>query len=187
MELVDGQDILEVIDRIPEQEADHLLKLATAGDFEIPSCPTCHNKMIAHDTRVPIPWRKPTDARFRKSGIVSDDLWCRSLIVDEGVEVQFLRPVQCVEADIAGDVSGNINCRGPVVIQPGGTVSGLVGAKSMDVADGAHFDGQLTLLNGTTVADFPEVPKRLAWICPTETCCSGSFRPRNGWQPAEQS
>jgi restriction system protein len=43
--LIDGKMLLELIKRLPEEVRQSLLAFATAGDYNIPSCPTCGRKM----------------------------------------------------------------------------------------------------------------------------------------------
>lgn len=43
--LIDGTMLLMMIQRLPAEERDSLLALATAGDYTIPTCPTCGVKM----------------------------------------------------------------------------------------------------------------------------------------------
>ena len=43
--LIDGTMFLAMLNRLPEVERQSLLTFATAGDYNIPSCPTCGKKM----------------------------------------------------------------------------------------------------------------------------------------------
>lgn len=43
--LIDGVMFLAMLNRLPEPQKSSLLAFATAGDFAIPSCPTCGKKM----------------------------------------------------------------------------------------------------------------------------------------------
>ncbi len=43
--LIDGQMLLAMILRLPESVREQLLTFATAGDYNIPSCPSCGTKM----------------------------------------------------------------------------------------------------------------------------------------------
>ncbi len=178
VELVNGTEYLEVVARLPPSESEYLLKVATAGDFDVPSCPICHNKMVSHDTRIPALWRRLPNVTFRNSGIVSEDLCCDTLTIEEGVEVQFLRLVRCNSAIIKGGATGNITSKGTIKIDFRGSLSGLVAAKSLDVAEGAIFDGKVTVLDDPALEPLETVSERRAWICPSESCRSGIFRPR---------
>ncbi|MFH1814269.1 MAG: restriction endonuclease [Pseudomonadota bacterium] len=45
--LIDGDMFLMMINRLPAASADALLRFATAGDYNIPTCPKCGQKMKA--------------------------------------------------------------------------------------------------------------------------------------------
>lgn len=45
--LIDGIMLLTMIQRLPAEERESLLAFATAGDYTIPTCPTCGDKMKA--------------------------------------------------------------------------------------------------------------------------------------------
>ena len=44
--LIDGDDLLRKLKDLPDADKEHILKLATAGDFTTPTCASCGNKMI---------------------------------------------------------------------------------------------------------------------------------------------
>ena len=46
MHLLDGRDLLAKIEALPGTGAAELLAMATAGDYMIPSCPSCGTKMV---------------------------------------------------------------------------------------------------------------------------------------------
>ncbi len=44
LELIGGDEFLEVVGRLPREESHHLLKLTTSGAYDVPTCPTCSVK-----------------------------------------------------------------------------------------------------------------------------------------------
>src|SRR5690606_1855340 len=47
--LLDSRLFLAMVERLPEASAQHLLTFATAGEWAIPTCPSCGDKMVARD------------------------------------------------------------------------------------------------------------------------------------------
>ncbi|WP_246479712.1 topoisomerase DNA-binding C4 zinc finger domain-containing protein [Niveibacterium microcysteis] len=47
--LLDGHQLLAMLQRLPAEVSRNLLVAATAGDWTTPSCPSCGKRMVARD------------------------------------------------------------------------------------------------------------------------------------------
>lgn len=55
--LIDGVMLLSMIQRLRPAFRDHLLAIATAGDWRVPSCPLCGEKMLGRQRDSSVYWR----------------------------------------------------------------------------------------------------------------------------------
>jgi len=49
--LVDGPAVIERIRKLPDEQQEDLYRLATYGDYQTPSCPTCGRKLVRRITK----------------------------------------------------------------------------------------------------------------------------------------
>jgi cytoskeletal protein CcmA (bactofilin family) len=85
------------------------------------------------------------DLVIRSSGKISGTIRCRELRIEKGARVEFLHPVTAATASIDGDVRGQISCTGPVTLEKGAHLHGLVRTADLIVKPRAKHTGTLEL------------------------------------------
>ena len=67
LSLISGRKLLQLISALPPVKSDRLLRLATAGDYTVPTCPGCGAKMVAGKAsgRSASRWRCPGAPRCK--------------------------------------------------------------------------------------------------------------------------
>ncbi|MFN0077250.1 MAG: polymer-forming cytoskeletal protein [Prosthecobacter sp.] len=160
IEAVDAAGLEAAVRALPGDKSDFLFVITTAGDFSTPSCPVCLKKLrrIEQET-LELPSRT-----IDTDGLIADFVVCDSLEVAAGCEVTFLQEVRARSITVSGHASGDFVCEGPVTLEPGGTLSGTVAARSLVVRDGGELLGQFRILEGE-LGSFVKPSVRWHWRC----------------------
>jgi cytoskeletal protein CcmA (bactofilin family)/predicted RNA-binding Zn-ribbon protein involved in translation (DUF1610 family) len=82
-------------------------------------------------------------ARIRVHGKYLGVIDVNKLVIEKKADVEFVRPVKMLSAEINGRVSARIMCDGAVKINKGGVLEGTVYAKAISVEKGGIFSGEL--------------------------------------------
>ncbi len=173
VELVDGPAFLDTLRDLPLNEQEFLLRLATAGDFQSPSCPHCQVKMVLRASEAPRHDGPLPDLHFKHSDTVSHELRCGTLNIPAGVEVLFLKPVHAEYITLSGRATGSMVCNGQVVIGPGAVYTGLIAARSINVKEGGTLDGEASILSAEEIQPVRPIPQPPVWGCPNYPACCG--------------
>jgi hypothetical protein len=179
LELMDGKRLLQTLQAMPEAEQDYYLNLATAGAWDVPTCPACGNKT----TRQNLAHRLPEEAVlqeviFRRSEHVPHDLCCRSLTIQAGAEVIFSRGVRCEHMLVEGKAVGNFVVTEKAHIAPAATISGLLAARSIKLATGGVLDAEVRILNTTEIRPVCPQPAQELWVCLSYPRCNQTLQLR---------
>jgi len=160
IEAVDATALDAALRALPGDKSDFLFVVTTAGDFSTPSCPVCTKKLMRveqHSLELP-------SRTIDTDGLIADSVVCDRLEVIRGCEVTFLQEVRARSITISGQASGDFVCEGPVTLEPGGTLSGNVAARSLIVRDGGELLGQFRILEGD-LGSFVKPAVRWHWRC----------------------
>ncbi len=71
---------------------------------------------------------------------------CDHMVIEKGSEIHFLNTIEANEVDVRGQIFGNIQCSGPVLITATGRVNGDVTAHSVSIQPGGQIDGAMNIL-----------------------------------------
>jgi cytoskeletal protein CcmA (bactofilin family)/predicted RNA-binding Zn-ribbon protein involved in translation (DUF1610 family) len=82
---------------------------------------------------------------IRSHGKVNGTIQCRHLRVEKGARVEFLGSVTSTTASIDGNVRGRLNCSGPVTLEKGARLNGLLRCSELIVKSRAKHTGTLEL------------------------------------------
>lgn len=182
IETVDAEGLYKVLMTLQPDRSDFFFAIATAGDFVTPTCPLCLSKLVRFDVSTEEP---PPSRIFFQSGLTGEHVSCGILEVAAGCEVTFLHEVRAHEMRIAGQVNGDFVCSGQLILEPGGTLTGTVAARSVDVREGAELRGQFRILEGE-LQPFVGKTVRWEWRCRNEDgkpdCTSLVFEPHGGME-----
>ncbi len=165
IESIDATTLCSVLMGLPSERSDLFFVIATAGDYTIPTCPICLTKLSRveenrqNESHSLMPVR-----RIEESGLVAEPIHCHGLEVPSGVEAQFLHEVKAREIRIHGHAFGDFICDGPLILEPGGTLTGTVAARSLKVQDGGELRGQFRILEGD-LKPFVTTQARWQWRC----------------------
>lgn len=85
------------------------------------------------------------DLVIRSDGKINGSLQCRQLHVEKGARVEFLGAVTAVTAIIDGHVRGRLTCSGPVTLEKGARLHGLLRCSELIVKSRAKHTGTLEL------------------------------------------
>lgn len=86
------------------------------------------------------------DACFGNDGRVNGKVRCKRLVIEKGATVEFTHPVQTDEAEIHAKLTGQIHCRGRLIIGKNGLVRGDVSAASVSIEPGGVLDGNIRIV-----------------------------------------
>ena len=186
IELVSGEDFVEVIGRLPEGERDYLLRLTTAGDFDIPTCPACGVKLELRDSAMPEGVGRLKNLTVRRSETFAGDVRCNKLHIAKGAEAQFTKGVYANKMTFHGRAIGSFTCTGTAEILPGASVIGMVAARSIDLRPGGVLDGEMKILDEAEIKPVRPIPKDFMWGCPNYPKCDVVL-PTRGVDASEQS
>jgi cytoskeletal protein CcmA (bactofilin family) len=70
---------------------------------------------------------------------------CKRLIIQKRAHVEFSNPVQCEDAIIDGEVTGNFSCSGKLHLKKKATLIGDIKVATMAVDEGARHHGQISI------------------------------------------
>lgn len=180
IEMVDAAGLHQVLLSLPAERSDFFFTLATAGNCTTPTCPVCLQKLsrVESVTRRELPEYRV----FQESGLIAEPVQAGRVEVAAKTEVTFLYEVKAREIIISGDAVGDFVCEGPVTLMPGGTLSGTVSARSVNVRDGGELRGKFRILDGPPQSFVTEV-RRWQWLCRSdrrkEECDKVIFEPHN--------
>ena len=162
IEAVDAAALHQVLLSLPAERSDFFFTIATAGDCTTPTCPVCLQKLsrVESVTRSDLPALR----EIHDSGLIADHVHAERVVVAPHTEVTFLHEVRAREVEIAGEATGDFVCEGPVTLMPGGTLSGTVAARSMQVKDGGELRGTFRILQGPPRSFVTEV-RHWQWLC----------------------
>lgn len=165
IEMVDAAGLHQVLLNLPSERSDFFFTIATAGDCTTPTCPVCLQKL----SRVESVSREelPECRIFQESGLIAEPVQVGRVEVAAKTEVTFLYEVKAREIIISGDAVGDFVCEGTVTLMPGGTLSGSVAARSVNVRDGGELLGKFRILDGPPQSFVTEV-RRWQWLCRSE-------------------
>lgn len=92
------------------------------------------------------------------SGKITGTVKCRKLVVERGVNVEFLQPVSAESAIIEGNVRGQISCTGSITLTKKSHLHGLVRAASLVIKPGAKHSGTIEMTARPEVSNSPQSP-----------------------------
>ena len=150
IELIDAERLAETLRCLQAEKSDFYYSLTTVGEYARPTCPICLRKLhrVLQPTG-PQAGHLPRELVFQSSSLVSDLVVCDRLEIMRDCEVAFLKEVRAKMMIIRGHASGNFICDGPLILDPGATLSGSVAARSMRVHSGGEMLGQARILEGS--------------------------------------
>ncbi len=176
IEAVDATALEAAVRALPGDKSDFLFVITTAGDYATPSCPVCLKKL----QRIEQEEQELPSRTIDTDGLIADCVVCDRLEVAAGCEVTFLQEVRARTISIFGNASGNFVCEGPVTLEAGGTLSGKIAARSLNVRDGGEPLGQFRILDGK-LGTFVKPAMRWYWRCAglfgRKECLSVAFEP----------
>lgn len=180
IELIDGEEFIRTIGRMTESEQETILRMALTGAWNVPTCPSCVRKLSLQDIGVPTGQNQQDlrDVVFHESQHVSNQLFCRHLVVKPGAEVLFLKGLEVESMSVHGRAMGNIVCRGQLSVTSGGCIGGLVAARTIQLETGGLLEAEARILNEEELNPVQSQPKRWSWNCTTSRC-KGSLPLRN--------
>ena len=83
------------------------------------------------------------EARVKLQGQCAGTIEANRLVIDKKANVEFVRMVKAQSVEIHGKVAARITCDGCVTIASGGSLEGVIYAKSINVEKGGIFSGEL--------------------------------------------
>lgn len=180
IEMVDAAGLHQVLLSLPAERSDFFFTIATAGNCTTPTCPVCLQKLSRVES---VSHKELPECRvFQESGLIAEPVQAVRVEVAAKTEVTFLYEVKAREIIISGDAVGDFVCEGPVTLMPGGTLSGTVAARSVNVRDGGELLGKFRILDGPPRSFITEV-RRWQWLCRSDRgkpeCEKVVFEPHN--------
>jgi cytoskeletal protein CcmA (bactofilin family)/predicted RNA-binding Zn-ribbon protein involved in translation (DUF1610 family) len=91
------------------------------------------------------------DLVIRSDGKINGALQCRQLRVEKGARVEFLGDVTAKTASIDGEVRGRLNCSGPVTLEKGARLHGLVRCSELIVKSRAKHTGTIEIVTKSEI------------------------------------
>jgi len=163
IEAVDAAALDAAVRALPGDKGQFLFAVTTSGDFSTPTCPVCTMKLKRVEQETPALPSRVIDT----DGLIADFIVCDRLEVVRGCEATFLQEVRARSVSIAGHAAGKFVVEGPVTLEPGGTLSGSVAARSLNVRDGGELLAQFRILEGD-LGSFVKPVVRWHWRCLSE-------------------
>jgi hypothetical protein len=175
IELIDGPAMLRTILRMTEEEQSYYLRMATIGQYTVPSCPSCSKKLeLSDDTGAAFDGLN-RDVVFKESEMVGSEVHCRTLTVRAGAEVLFMHPVFAHEVVIQGRATGNLTVQGKLTITAGGLLSGMVAARAIKLDEKGMLEAEARILNAAEVVPVRAAPVHQIWRCSSWPRCRGQL------------
>lgn len=85
------------------------------------------------------------DFVIQSHGKIMGKVRCKRLIIEKRAHVEFSNPVQCEDAIIDGDVTGNFTCTGKLHLKKKATLNGDIKVATMAVDEGARHRGRMAI------------------------------------------
>lgn len=148
IEAVDAVGVWSALQRLQQDRRHFLWQIASGGDAWSPSCPVCLRKLVKQAVQSVFEPVCEVERVFAADAIVADMVYCEKLMVARDVAVQFLQQVRANRVEIAGEVTGDLLCDGPLVLRPSAVLHGRVAARAVQVEDGAQLLASTTVLRG---------------------------------------
>ncbi len=175
IEAVDAVALDSALRALPGDKSEFLLAMTATGDFSTPSCPVCVRKLMrVEQETLALPSRV-----IDTVGLVADFVLCDRLEIARGCDATFLHEVRARSISVSGQATGDFVCEGPVTLEAGGTLSGTVAARSLNVRDGGELLGQFRILDGE-LGSFVKPAVRWHWRCEgveNKKCAAVVFEP----------
>jgi cytoskeletal protein CcmA (bactofilin family) len=93
---------------------------------------------------------------LRIEGEVKGTIECSgTLFIAQGATVN--ASVEAENITVAGDFTGEVNCRGRLQVMPSGRLRGKVATKSLIINEGAFYEGNMEMANPATPVEQPRV------------------------------
>jgi hypothetical protein len=178
VELIDGKSFVSTIHRMRPEEQEYFLSLAKAGGGESPTCPSCGQKMRLDRLQERRPDAESRAIVFKRRELVSDDVCCRSILILPGADVLFIKGVRTAELRVEGKAMGNIVCTERLTIAAGGTLTGMVAAKSIRLEEGGVLEAEARILNVEEISPVQPQPVQEIWRCSAAPKCRTTLAPR---------
>ena len=175
LELVDGSDLLLSFQRLPDEERTELLRMITVGPFMVPSCPSCLRKMELIEDAAAASGQRERDLVYKSSTSEASEVDCRSLTLRKKADVVFLKGVTAGAMTVHGKATGNIVVNGRLHVAAGGSVSGLVSARAIQLDPGGTLEAEARILNESEIAHFQPLPTQQIWRCSAYPKCRDSL------------
>ncbi|MES2996439.1 MAG: polymer-forming cytoskeletal protein [Verrucomicrobiota bacterium] len=86
------------------------------------------------------------DFIIRSNARIAGTVRCATLRIERGAKVEFLHPVNTRSVSIDGDVRGQIDCSGPVLLEKRARLHGHVRTTSLVVKSGAAHTGSIEMI-----------------------------------------
>jgi hypothetical protein len=157
LELVDGSDVVLSFQRLPDEERTELLSMITAVLYSVPSCPSCLRKMERIEDAAVASGQRERDLVYKSSTSEATEVDCRSLTLRKKADVVFLKGLT------AGAMTVVVN--GRLHVAAGGSVSGLVSARAIQLDPGGTLEAEARILNESEIAHFQPLPPQQVWRC----------------------
>ncbi len=171
LELVDGSDLLRSLQSLSEEPRTELLEMILAGPFSVPSCPSCLRKMELIEDVAAAAGQRERDLVYKNSTTETSEVECRSLTLRKKADVIFLKGVTAGAMTVHGKATGNIVVNGRLHVAAGGSVSGLVSARAIQLDPGGTLEAEARILNESEIAHFQPLPTQQVWRCPAYPKC----------------
>lgn len=97
------------------------------------------------------------DAIFRTIGQIVGEVRCRRFVVEKGSDITFMNPIHADEVEIHASITGNVFCKGQVLISSHGAVNGDVTARSVSIEPGGELNGAMNIVRSTPPPKPPTV------------------------------
>lgn len=93
---------------------------------------------------------------LRIEGEVKGIIECSgTLFIAQGATVN--ASVEAENITVAGDFTGEVNCRGRLQVMPSGRLRGKVATKSLIINEGAFYEGNMEMANPSTPVEQPRI------------------------------
>jgi cytoskeletal protein CcmA (bactofilin family) len=93
---------------------------------------------------------------LRIEGEVKGTIECSgTLFIAQGATVN--ASVEAENISVAGDFTGEVNCRGRLQVMPSGRLRGKVATKSLIINEGAFYEGNMEMANPSATVEQPRI------------------------------
>jgi cytoskeletal protein CcmA (bactofilin family) len=123
---------------------------------------------------------------LRIEGEVKGTIECSgTLFIAQGATVN--AAVEAENISVAGDFTGEVNCRGRLQVMPSGRLRGKVATKSLVINEGAFYEGNMEMANPNAPVEQPRVqaPVTTPRPLPTASTQAPPQRPQQQAAPVQ--